>query len=221
MLPIVCAIALSQSPPMSILFLGNSHTTSNDFTGMVKSLLESDGSGRRVSLLVRSAGFLEDFSRSPEVRREVASRKWKYIVLQGAKQSSSHKYVYSQAGCIEIAKVAVQSGSRTLLFAEWPRRGWDETNYILGIYGEIAKASGATIAPLCRCWDVALKKQPKLDLWLGDGNHASPSGSYLAACGLYFQIAGGAGKPTWGPNFLSPAEAASFRAYARAAIIRG
>jgi hypothetical protein len=220
MLPILCAITLSQTPPLTILFLGNSHTVSNDFTGMVKSLLESDGSGRRVSFRLMTAAFLEDFPRIPDARREASSGKWKYIVLQGAKQSSSHNYVYSQAGCIEIAKVAAASGSKTLLFAEWPRRGWDETDYILGIYGEIAKASGATIAPLCRCWDVALKKQPKLDLWLGDGNHASAQGSYLAACGLYFQIAGAGGKPTWGPSFLSAADAATFRGYARAAIVR-
>ena len=220
MLPVLCAIVLSQPSPTTILFLGNSHTASNDFTGMVKSLLESDGSGRKVSFRLMASGFLEDFAQNQDARREARSGKWKYIVLQGAKQSSSHKYVYSQAGCIEIAKVAVASGSKTLLFAEWPRRGWDETEYILGIYGEIAKASGATIAPLCRCWDAALKNQPKLDLWMRDGNHASPAGSFLAACGLYYQIAGGSNKPTWGPSFLSAGDAAAFRSYARAAIVR-
>jgi hypothetical protein len=220
MIQLVCAYAIACQQDIHILFLGNSHTVVNDLTGMVKSLLESDGSGRHVKVKVESAALLNDFANRPEVRDEITNGKWDDIVLQGASMSSSHQYVYSQAGGIEIARLAVASGARTLLFAEWPRRGWNETDYILAIYDGIAKASGATVVPIPRCWDVALQYQRNPDLWNADGNHSSPDGAYLAACGFYYWMTASKSAPTYVPSFLSVKAATQLRSYAQIAMRR-
>jgi hypothetical protein len=201
-----------------MLFLGNSHTGTNDLTGMVEHLLESDGSGRRVTVSVRGSGFLGDFASQPEVIRDFKAGKWTYIVLQGTKMSSSHKYRYEQETAIAVCKAAVASGSKTLLFPEWPRRGWDETEWILNHYRNLAKQSGAKIVPVPRCWDVALRSEPKLDLWFGDGNHSNMAGAYLAAAAFYYSIAGTSGSAAWRPPQIPPDLAKRLRGYAREAV---
>jgi hypothetical protein len=194
-----------KSPTLKLLFLGNSHTQGNNLAQMVKGLLESDGSKRTVEVQVISGAMLNDIAKNPEAMKTVKEPKWDAVILQGASLSSSHKYNYSQAGGIELATQAKKAGNRPILFAEWPRKGWNETDYILGIYKKISSASGAEIAPVCRVWDAVLKKQAKLDLWQSDGNHAKAPGSYIAAVTIYRKLLGEKAKsPTWVPGGVDP-----------------
>lgn len=206
---IVALSLLAPAPkPLSILFLGNSHTGNNDVPGLVKSLLESDGTRRKVVTKSYFAPFLNDFSTRPDVVSDLKSGQWNIVVLQGAKVSSSHKYNYSQAGGIEVAKAAVKARSRVLLFVEWPRRGWNESEYQLSVYRDIAHATDAEMVPICYAWDVALKAKPSLDLWLPDGNHSNLTGGYLAACSFYYYLEPGS-EPTWQPAGI-PTDMAKF-----------
>lgn len=197
-------IVLGSPQPLRLLFLGNSHTGVNDVPGLVKSLFES--TGRKTEVTKRLGGLLNELYESTEHQTTVGTKGWTAVILQGAAISSSHKYTYSQRGALEFAKLAERGGARVILFAEWPRKGWDETDYILGIYRDIAKQSGAQIAPVCKAWDAVLAKQPNLPMWSKDGNHAAPLGSYLAALTLYYTIAGaGAPQPSFRPAFASSA----------------
>lgn len=210
--------SLITASKLSILFLGNSHTAVNNVPWMVEALLESDASKRSVTVEMITGGALEDLSGRQDVLKAVSSGRWDVIVLQGAALSSSHKYVYSQAGAIKLAKLAKASKARVLLYAEWPRKGWDETDYILGIYSQIAKASGAEIVPVCSAWDAALKVRNDLELWAGDGNHSSPLGGFLA--GLTIADFLGAGESNWMPFKIDPPVARLLRQSARTAIRR-
>jgi hypothetical protein len=100
----------------------------------------------------------------------------------------------------------VKAGARTILYAEWPRRGWDESAYIMQHYEMISQPSGAEIASIPYVADQAIAA--KLDIWSGDGNHANLLGSYLAACTLYYWIAKPKSLvPTWAPRGLRRADA--------------
>jgi len=167
--------------PLKILFLGNSHTSFNDVPGMVKRILEADAKGARVAIEVRIGGNLESLAKDQGTSDRIAVGRFTHVVLQGAALSSSHKYRYSQEGAVRLAQRAKQSGSEALLFAEWSRKGWKETGYILGVYKEISKESQTKIVPVCSVFDSLLAKNPKLDLWQADGNHSSKAGSYVAS----------------------------------------
>jgi hypothetical protein len=173
--------ALPQPTPLRILFIGNSHTAGNDIPGSVKRQWEVTKPQIQVTTEMMLGGALEDISRRNDVQDKIRDGHWNLVVLQGAAISQSHKYTYSQEGAISLAKLAKSSGARALLYAEWPRKGWNETEYILNVYRGIAKASGAEIIPVCKAWDEALKRNSKLDLWLPDGNHSSSAGGYLAS----------------------------------------
>lgn len=164
-----------------VLMIGNSHTAVNQLPLMVRTILNTDAKWRPVKMVMRTGAFLEDIARQPAIRKEITEGKWDVIVLQAAKVSSSHKYRYSQAGGIELAKLAKASGALTLLFAEWPRKGVKETEFILNVYREIGDAAKVEVVPTGRAWDAYLAKRPDAALWQGDGNHATPMGSMLAA----------------------------------------
>ena len=167
---------------------------------MAKSLLESTGKFR-VMTEMRLGAFLIDIWANKANQDLVKSGEWDFVVLQAAKLSNSHKYNYSHEGGTNLANLAMKSGAKVLLFAEWPRRGWDETRYILSEYGEIAaKAKGAKVLPIPQAWDRTRKAMPNLEMWQPDGNHAALAGSYLAACVIAKGIAGRSAQLRWVPK---------------------
>ena len=199
------AATLILATPTRVLFLGNSHTAANNLPSMVQSMFPS-GTFKADH---RSGAFLNDIAKNPEVLKTIKEGKYGYVVLQGAMLSSSHQYRYSQEGAVQLAKAATASGAKAFLFAEWSRKGIQESGYILGIYGDIAKITNATLVPICTSFDKALAVNKGLDLWSADGNHASIQGSYLASLTLYRAL-GGKKMPTWAPAQISKAEAKLF-----------
>ena len=183
---------------IEILFVGNSHTEHNNLPGMLQHLLESDGSKRRIDTYRYFDPFLNDASRDQRVRDSVVDPKWDIIVFQAAKASSSHKVRYNNDGGAELARMALKAGSRALFFVEWPRRSWDESEFQMGVYKPIQTASpGSEIVPICYAWDSILKKDPKLELWEPDGNHASVTGTFLASYVFYYYLVGDKRTPKW------------------------
>ncbi len=220
LLSLVVMALSAQAATVRILFLGNSHTSYNNIAGTVKSMIESDGTGNRAYVETRIGAFLEDLATNQQVLNTIKNGKWNYVIFQGAKLSSSHQYNYSQDGAIAMAKLAIASGAKAMLYAEWPRRGWNETNYILGVYNKIAAASGASIIPVCRSWDIALAKYPKVNLWMSDGNHANALGGYLASASLYLWLAGDKATPRYVPAGVNGTSASQLFAIAREAYQR-
>ncbi|MBX3119010.1 MAG: hypothetical protein KF784_08095 [Fimbriimonadaceae bacterium] len=205
----------TQAKSVRILFIGNSHTGNCDVPGMVRQMMESDGTGTPVYTESIFTAFLEDAGQNVQTQNRIKNGKWDIVICQAVKLSSSHQYSYPHDGAIKIAKLAADTGAKTYLFAEWPRKGWDETEYILGVYQQVAQASGVKVIPVCRAWDIALKKNPNLDLWLQDGNHSSPLGAYLASGVIYYWLLDGIGQPRYIPAGLVSRTATQMLAIAK------
>ena len=188
-----------------IVFVGNSLLNNNDVPGTIAKLLESDGSGRKVVHQANFVPHLENVPVGSPVARAVADPRLDFVVLQSAMVSSSRTRKYPQTRGIALAKAAKRQGSRVILYVEWPRRGEDETEYTLDVYRRIAKASGAEILPVAYAWNHVLRTQPNAPLWVADGNHATPEGSFIAAACVYFRIAGTSRAPIYRPTVVSAA----------------
>lgn len=187
---------------ISILFLGNSHTFNNNVPGMVESLIDSDGA-HQARIEAHFGPFLDDLARDPNIARRIHDGHWDFVVLQGARVSMSHKVNYSQEGPISLARMAKAAGARPLLYVEWPRRGWDESDYQMSIYRKTSTATKAELVPICYVWDAFRKHHPKTVMWMSDGNHAALPGSFLAACTFYWYMCGKhPGHPNWHPSQL-------------------
>ena len=207
---LIAASALAPAKALNILFLGNSHTASHNLPLMVESLLESNDPRLRVTTKVHGAGFVEELADSASLQADIKSKQWHVLVMQGLKLSSSHKYDYDHSGAVKIAKLARKHGLKTHLFAEWPRRGWKESSYIMKEYREVGIPTGATIIPIPETWDVLLSKFAMVDLWEQDGNHANKNGAYFAACSIAAWIEPESSPiPKWRPSDVDSALAAT------------
>lgn len=176
------AQAEQEGRPLAVLFMGNSHTALHDLPGMVAAILSSARPSRRVDY-VEAPGWMTLNARgahgpSLELLR---GRAWTHVVLQAQDYSSSGKYTYPVEGAERLARLAVEGGAEVVLFAEWPRRGVDESSRIYATYAAISVEGGASLPPLPQAFDLARRRHPELVLHHPDGNHSSPAGAFLAA----------------------------------------
>jgi hypothetical protein len=176
---------------VSLLFMGNSHTSFHDVPNLVAALVRAARPGRAVEA-VEAPGwmFLEDRVGDAATLALLQGRTWSYVVLQAQKYSSSGQFTYSTAEAESLVRMSRAAGAVPILFPEWPRRGVRETQRIHDLHLSIARATPACIAPVPQAWDLALGRHPDLPLHDADGNHAAAPGAFLAALVLATTITG-------------------------------
>jgi hypothetical protein len=184
-------LAKVRAAEVSVLFVGNSHTSVHDIPALVGQMLHFGHPEKKYCAQFIPVAFLEDVSRDHTCRAEVEQRPWKFIVMQAQKESRSGQFKYSTAEGIEMAKLAKERGCEPVFYAEWGLR--DVSGHgkrIEQVYLEMADESGARVAPVGRAWDLALAANPKLPLYADDGNHETATGAFLTACVLYGRLTG-------------------------------
>lgn len=176
---------------IALLFMGNSHTASNDLTGMVADMMRAGRPGATVAA-VEAPGFLflEERLDDAQTMALLRGQRWSYVILQAQKYSTSGQFEYSTEEARELIRISREQGAVPVLFPEWPRRGIDETLRIYDLHASIAQAEPACVAPIGQAWDLALARDPSLVLHASDGNHSEPAGAFLAALVLYATITG-------------------------------
>lgn len=178
-----------RSADVSILFVGNSHTSSHHLPNLIGEMIRFRSPEKTVYSHQVSVGFLEDVGRDPRCREEIETRPWKYVVLQAQKESRSGKFRYSQAEGIDVARLGKARGAAVIFFAEWGLK--DVPGHWLRIekiYDEMATDAGVRVAPVGRAWELALTARPELPLYAFDGNHQSALGAFLTAAVLFGRL---------------------------------
>jgi hypothetical protein len=176
---------------ISILMMGNSHTSFNNLPGMLAAMVQASRPGKTVSA-VEAPGwmFLDERISDAASLRLIRSQRWSFVVLQAQKYSSSGLYDYSTAEANDWIKLSREAGAVPVMFPEWPRRGVPETQRIYDLHVSIARKTPACVAPVGQAWDLANARYPQITLHAGDGNHAQPAGSFLAALVIYATVTG-------------------------------
>jgi len=179
------------SADISLLFMGNSHTSANDLTKMVADMVRAGKPGKTVAS-VEAPGwmFLEDRVHDTPSLNLLRSQQWSAVILQAQKYSESGQFVYSTEEAKELVRMSREQHAVPIMFPEWPRRGIDETQRIFDLHVSIAQAEPACVAPIPQAFDIALARDPSLTLHASDGNHSAPAGAFLAALVLYATITG-------------------------------
>jgi hypothetical protein len=176
---------------VTLLFMGNSHTSFNDLTAMVADMVRAARPGKSVATeTAPNFLFLEeridDGTTVPLLRRQT----WSYVILQAQKYSTSGQYTYSTAEAKEFIRMSREQHAVPVMFPEWPRENVDETQRIYDLHVSIAQAEPACVAPIGQAWDLALARHPTIRLHAADGNHSVPAGAFLTALVLYATITG-------------------------------
>ena len=176
---------------VSILFVGNSHTSSHDLPELVCEMIRFRHPQKSTYSHTVSVSFLEDAAHNPVCRDEIESRSWKFVVLQAQKISASGKHDYSRAEGIELAKRAKGRGASVFFYCEWGLKGVpDNGPRQEHVYREMTGAAGVRVATVNRPWDAALAVRPDLPLYEADGNHQSATGAFLTAASLCGALTG-------------------------------
>jgi hypothetical protein len=175
----------------SILFVGNSHTIMHNVPAIVRKMILSRFPDRRVFTATVGVAFLDDAAKDGSFKQRLDSRPWTHVVLQAQKISQSGRFHYSRLEGIDMARLARSHGASVIFYSEWGLRGVPGDGMRNEkIYGEMAKAAGAAVAPVGRAWDLALARRPDSPLYSPDGNHQSQTGAFLTACVLFGRLTG-------------------------------
>jgi hypothetical protein len=176
---------------ISLLFMGNSHTSVNNLTGMVADMVRAGKPGKTVAS-VEAPGwmFLEERVDDMPSMNLLRSQQWSFVILQAQKYSESGQFQYSTEEAKELVRRSRTQHAVPIMFPEWPRRGIDETQRIFDLHVSIAQVTPACVAPIPQAFDLALARDPTLTLHASDGNHSAPAGAFLAALVLYATITG-------------------------------
>ena len=167
---------------VSLLFMGNSHTSVNGLPTMVAAMVRAAWPGKTVEA-VEAPGwmFLEQRAHDAPSLALLRSRQWRFVVLQAQEYSSSGLFEYPIDGAVDLVKLTRGIGALPILFPEWPRLGIPETQRIYDLHLSIARMAPACVPPIPQAFDLALARNPEIVLHADDGNHSAPAGAFLAA----------------------------------------
>lgn len=176
---------------VSLLFVGNSHTTLHGLPDRVCEMVRFLKPGKTVAPRIIPVAHLEALATEPRGQQELDAQPWTAVILQAQKISASGKFDHPRDDGIAFAKRAKEKGAKVLFFAEWgvkndPTSGPRHET----IYREMATQAGVEVAAVGRAWDMALAERPEFVLHDVDGNHQSHLGAFLTACVLTACITG-------------------------------
>jgi hypothetical protein len=188
--------------PTRVLFLGNSYTYYNNLPAMLVKMAQAGGMGIVETGMVAPGGWrLKDHWEKGDAHRVLREGEWNFVVLQDQSLLGTNGYLdgIPRVGSDEIFRpfalnwaAAVQDlGAVPIFYLTWARKSTPEDQAALNYaYFRTAKEAGAKVAPVGIAWAEVREKHPEIELYVADGSHPSPAGSYLAACTICATIFG-------------------------------
>lgn len=224
------APAAQAAPPLRVLFVGNSLTSTNDLPGMIQKLAASAGEPRRFEARALTFGgfLLRDHLAANRVPGALAEGRWDSVVLQEQSQIPGYPVEKREAIFFSAARQLEanirKAGARTVFYETFARREGDQTytddsytamqTRVNEGYAQIARELSADTVPVGHVWQRMVERRPTLRLWVQDGSHPTVAGTYLAACTFYVHFY--ARSPV-GNRYLAGLDPADARALQQAA----
>lgn len=186
-------IGVTHTKTVRVLFIGNSLTYVNNLPRMVQALVESAGGAWKLEYeMIASAGATLEYHWTSGIALDsIRKKEWDFVVLS---DQSTRPYVqpdlFLQYARLFNEEIAAR-GAITLFYLT-PANKPVAVNQprITAAYVDVARELKAEVAPVGVAWQHALQAHPYPDLYLSDGVHPTPRGTYLSACVFYASIFG-------------------------------
>ncbi len=203
---VLAAVAVSARPgsgqtppagppgPLRVLFIGNSYTYVNNLPELVRGM--AAGMARPVAMeteqVTAGGATLRQLWDAGPALAAIRKGRWDYVILQ-EQSSFGPTLVNGQTVVGDPAKrfwpaarlfegAIRKAGAKTVLLDTWGPPGKAESFQALAHgYFAIGRELGATVIPAGLAWQRALAERGDLHLYMEDGSHPAPAGSYLAA----------------------------------------
>ena len=167
---------------MRILFIGNSHTYYNDMPHMFADICREHHVDVEITMLAHGGKGWDFHVEEPEVRFNILYGKYDAVVLQHSAHPMGDLSVMAACGRNLIQWVQ-EAGARPILYMTWTTKADGETAQAAmgNAYRELQRETGCELAPVGEKWWEYHRAHPEIELYASDGQHASASGSQLAA----------------------------------------
>lgn len=201
-----CQSIWSQSITKSVLFLGNSYTSTNNLPLLVAQCAQSTN-----DILIHDSytpgGYrLSDHAANTTSLTKIAQGNWDFVVLQEQSQLPSfpinqvNALVFPYAEDLNTLIISHNPCGETVFYMTWGRQNGDSQNcaanppvctyagmddLLRDRYMTMATNEAAIISPVGAVWRYLRTNHPNLNLYSADGSHPSLLGSYAAACTFY------------------------------------
>jgi hypothetical protein len=174
--------------PLSVLFIGNSFTSTGPLPAVFGRLVRAGNAGRGLKVrMVASPGVrLVDLEKSAGEAIS-GNGPWTHVVLQDQSRIAWTDADTMRLGIEHINAHVHAARAETVLLMTWadasetPR----DQDVIAAAYTKIGHELDASVAPVGRAWSWALIR-PRL--YQPDGHHPSGLGVYLTACVVYCTV---------------------------------
>ena len=172
-----------------VLFIGNSHSSTNGLPNLVIKLIESAQQGKTANAgLASGYRFLDERIGDGITLDTLKARQWTHVFLQAQKYSTTGRYFYPTDAAQDWIKRVKALNATPVMFPEWPRyRNKEEGQRIYELHQLIASQEAACVAPVVPVWDAFIARYPNIKLHAADGNHSNLNGALLTAY-VFFQI---------------------------------
>ncbi|MBR6578660.1 MAG: SGNH/GDSL hydrolase family protein [Clostridia bacterium] len=173
---------------IKILFIGNSHTYYNDMPAIAKDIFAAAGLDAEVTMLTQGGKCLDWHYEQKQTRFNILYGGYDYIVLQ-SRASNFDPESYLENGKKIYDEWISKTDSTPILYMVWSNKGKKKEQPALTEANvELAKYMNGRVAPAGEIWQTVLRRRPAPELYREDGNHATPTGSYLAAASIFYAI---------------------------------
>lgn len=175
---------------MKVLFIGNSHTYFNDMPYLFEQICEENGIDAEVTMIAHGGKGFDFHKKQEEVRFNILFGKYDYIVLQHvAHPFENEEVMFESAKAID--EFIKQTPAKKILYMTWSEKVNEAGQQrMANAYYELGEMIHAKVAPVGLIWWDYLHKYPTEELYFTDGEHASETGSFLAAATIFSTITG-------------------------------
>jgi hypothetical protein len=202
---IFCSASCFSQDSLSVLFIGNSYTYSNDLPGVLANLTQSTGDFITVDSKTNGGFTFQSHTNDPLTFSKINQAEWDFVVLQGQSQEPCFPTQQVNTSTLPYALQLTDSVyqnhacAQVMYFMTWGRQNgdpqWDSINTfdkmnkrLRDAYIRIADSSQASLAAVGSAWKYVRDNYPSINLYASDGSHPSLAGTYLSACIFYSSL---------------------------------
>lgn len=176
------SLNLANAQDVSILFIGNSLTYSNDLPAYVQKIGGLHDLKIETTCLCFPNYGLEDHWNEGKLLRMIVDNSYDFIIFQQGPSSQAYgrSSLHEYGG--NIAKLAIEHGATPVYFMVWPSlRYYHTMDGVIQNHQDAAKANNSLIAPVGKIWKKLRMANSGINLYSQDQFHPSRKGTLLAA----------------------------------------
>ena len=178
----------------NVLFVGNSFTFYWNLPLVVESMLAERGYNYNIIQSTQSGSSLKDhWLQKYELKSKILITTSKYdrVVLQDHSLNPLNNQNESKLYFKKFIELVKANNGNPYVYATWMYKGisdnnFDSTDPVQQALKLILNKTGAKIVPVDQAFRIFRNRYPDIPIFMTDGKHPSPVGTYLAAC-VYFK----------------------------------